>query len=260
MNFKLIRRIAKGLVLILSIYAILNFAPNKYFMLIVLASILIITFFFNTVFCGWICPMGTLFDLIRGLGKKMGNLTIIRPLNTKYRKWIKKNKKVLSKIDHYSRYFRYVFFLWILQSIFLGLASIKDKNEHGIMSVLYLFIAMIVIGLFIERSWCKYICPVGAFLGLVSKLSLTRIVRNEDACIKCNICSKICPMNIDVANRLSVKDIDCQTCLKCIDACPVDKTLSVKTTFSLFRRKKKKISAKIIKLNTTKSLSKSKRM
>lgn len=260
MNFKLFRRITKGLVLVLSIYAILSFAPNKYFMLIVLGSILCITVLFSTVFCGWICPMGTLFDLIRGLGKTIGNLSIMRPLNNSYKKWVKKNKIPLHKIDHYARYFRYVFFLWILQSIFLGLASIKNEGERGIMSVLYLLIAMIVSGLFIERSWCKYICPVGAFLGLVSKLSLTRIVRNEDACIKCTLCSKVCPMNIDVANRLSVKDIDCQAGLKCVDACPVDNALSVKTTFPLFRRKKKKPSTKILKLNTTRPSSKSKRM
>ncbi len=128
--------------------------------------------------------------------------------------------------------------MWILQSIFLGLASIKDEGEHGILSVLYLLIAMIVSGLFIERSWCKYICPIGAFLGLVSKISITRISRNEEACIKCNICSKVCPMNIDVANRLSVKDIDCQAGLKCVDACPVDNALSVKTKIPFFFRKK----------------------
>lgn len=238
MNFKLFRRITKGLVLILTIYAILNFAPNKHFMLIVLGSILIITVLFSTVFCGWICPMGALFDLIRELGKKFGNLSITRPINNSYKKWVKKNKTVLLKIDHYLRYFRYVFFLWILQSIFLGLASIKDEGEHGILSVLYLLIAMIVSGLFIERSWCKYICPIGAFLGLVSKISITRISRNEEACIKCNICSKVCPMNIDVANRLSVKDIDCQAGLKCVDACPVDNALSVKTKIPFFSRKK----------------------
>jgi polyferredoxin len=81
MNFKIFRRIIKGLVLLLSVYAILNFAPNKYFMLIVLASILFITLFLRTVFCGWICPMGTLFDLIRELGKKIGNLSVMRPIN-----------------------------------------------------------------------------------------------------------------------------------------------------------------------------------
>lgn len=237
MNFKLFRRITKGLVLVLTIYAILNFAPNKHFMLIVLGLILVITILFSTVFCGWICPMGTLFDLIRKLGKKFGNFSLIHPINNSYKQWIKKNKTVLLKIDHYLRYFRYVFFLWILQSIFLGLASIKDEGEHGILSVLYLLIAMIVSGLVIERSWCKYICPVGAFLGLVSKFSISKITRNEEVCIKCNICFKVCPMNIDVSKRLSVRDIDCQSGLQCVDACPVDRALTFKTGIPIFSLK-----------------------
>ncbi|MBN1463118.1 MAG: 4Fe-4S binding protein [Paludibacteraceae bacterium] len=238
MKYKRFRRIAKGLVLILTLYAILNFAPNKHFMLIVFGFILVSTLVFNTFFCGWICPMGTLFDLIRGIGKKFGNLSFIQPTNKVFKKWVKKNKTVLLKIDHYLRYFRYVFFLWILQSIFLGLASIKEEGERGIMSVLYLLIAMLVSGLFIERSWCKYICPVGAFLGIVSKISISRISRNQDLCIKCNICSKVCPMNIDVANRISVNDIDCQSGLKCVDACPVENALSFKTEIPLFSLKK----------------------
>lgn len=238
MKIKLSRRIAKAIVFLLSLYAILNFAPNKYFMLIVLALILGTTLLFRTVFCGWICPMGTLFDLLRMLGKKTGDFSVMRKLNVSYKKWIKKNKKVLNKTDHYSRYFRYAFFLWILQSIFLGLASIKDKNEHGIMSVIYLVIALIVLGLFIDRAWCKYLCPVGAFLGVISKLCHTGISRNEEACIQCNLCSKTCPMNIAVANREFVSDIDCQTCLKCVDACPVDNALYLKINFPLFQPNK----------------------
>jgi polyferredoxin len=238
MNIKVSRRIVKGFVLLFSLYAILNFAPNKHFMLILLGSILIISLLLNTVFCGWICPIGTLFDLIREAGKKIGNIPVIQPTNKVFKKWIKQNKKRLLKIDHYLRYFRYVLFLWILQSIFLGLASIKEEGEHGILSVLYLLIATIIAGFFIERSWCKYICPVGAFLGIVSKISISRISRNEEACIKCNICTKVCPMNIDVANRITVKDIDCQSGLKCVDACPVDNALSFKTEIPLFSLKK----------------------
>lgn len=238
MKYKRFRKIIKGLVLALTLYAILNFAPNKHFMLIVFGFILVTTLLFNTGFCGWICPMGTVFDIIRGIGKKFGNIAFIQPLNKKFKKWIKKNKKGLLKIDHYLRYFRYVFFLWILQSIFLGLASIKEEGERGIMSVFPVVIAMIISGFFIERSWCKYLCPVGAFLGIVSKISLSRITRNEDACIKCNICTKVCPMNIDVAHRISVNDIDCQSGLKCVDACPVDNALSFKTKIPLLALKK----------------------
>ena len=228
-NIKTYRRIIKGFFLLLSVYAILFITPNKYIMLVILATILLITILFRTLFCGWVCPAGTFFDLIRVFGKWIGNLGIIKPINRKFKKWIKRNSLILGKIDKYSRYFRYVLFAWILQAAFLGIASVKNGDEGGVASVKYLVFIMIFLGLFVERSWCKYSCPVGAIMGLFGKISPTSISRNEGSCISCSICSKVCPMNIDVASRTFVKDIDCQTCLVCVDACPVDNALKLKT-------------------------------
>ena len=236
MNLKIYRRIIKGLFLLLSVYAFLNLTPNKRFMLIALSTTLFITILFRTIFCGWVCPLGTIFDLIRGLGKGIGNLSFIKPINKKYKNLVKSNRVSFDKIDHYARYFRYVFFLWILQAAFLGIATIKNSDERGMVSVLYLLIAISVAGLFIERSWCKYSCPVGAVIGLFGKLSPTIVTRNEDACIQCNLCSKICPMNIDVANKKFVNNIDCDTCIKCVDACPVNDALDLKINIPLFNQ------------------------
>ncbi|MCD6180680.1 MAG: 4Fe-4S binding protein [Bacteroidales bacterium] len=237
MGVKTYRIIVKGVFFALALFAVFNITPNKYYMLILLGLTLVITLLFRTVFCGWVCPIGTLFDLLRGVGKGFGKIPFVKPINKKYKKWIKKNTVVLRKIDKYVRFFRYVFFLWILQSALLGIASIKNEGERGIESVLYLVIVMLVAGLFIERAWCKYSCPVGALMGIVGKLSPTSITRNEDACISCNICSNTCPMNIDVVKRDFVKDIDCQTCMKCVDACPVDNALDLKMKPTLFNKK-----------------------
>ena len=235
-NTKTWRNIAKGSVLLLTIFALYSITPHKPYMLIGLATTLLITVLFRTVFCGWICPLGTVFDLIHELGQWFGKIPVIKPINPKYKRWVKSNKVVLGKIDHYARYLRYVFLLWILQAAFLGIASIKNGDEKGILSVLYLLIAVGVLGLFVERAWCKYSCPVGAVLGVFSKLSPTSVTRNEIACIECNICSRICPMNIDVANLTRVREIDCQTCVKCVDACPVDDTLELKFKIPQFKQ------------------------
>lgn len=242
MSIKAYRRIVKGIFFMLTVYAIFTLTPNKYYMLILLGSMLVITLMFRTVFCGWVCPIGTLFDLVRGVGKGFGKLPFIKPINKRYKKWIKRNRVVLRKIDKYARFFRYVLFLWIFQAALFGIASIKNEGERGIESILYLVIAMLIAGLFIERSWCKYSCPVGALMGIVGKLSPTSITRNEETCISCNICSNICPMNIDVAKRDFVKDIDCHTCVKCVDACPVDDALNLK--INLPKSKKQKSSKK----------------
>jgi polyferredoxin len=228
---KVSRRIIKSLILIISVYAFVTITPNKYYMLIGLLATLAITLLFRTIFCGWVCPVGTMFDMVFRLGNGIRKIPFIKPLDKNVQKWIKKNRIILNKINNYTGYFRYLFFLWILQSAFLGIASIKSEGERGIVSVLYLFIALLVIGLFIERSWCKYVCPVGAILGLFSKVSPTRITRNPETCITCNLCSKICPMDIDVANKLFVKDINCHTCIKCVDICPVENALELKMQF-----------------------------
>ncbi len=238
LNTKTWRRILKGLILALTVYAVFNVTPHKPYMLIGLSSTLIITVLFRSVFCGWICPLGTLFDLVREAGKGVGKLPFVKPINRKYKAWVKTNRKYLDRIDHYARYFKYVFFLWILQSAFLGIASIKNGNERGFESVLYFLIAFLVMGLFIERSWCKYACPVGAVIGLFAKFSPTRITRDSAACIDCNICSKTCPLNIDVANTRYVQELDCHTCVQCVEACPVDDALALKFITPQFKKSK----------------------
>ena len=228
LNTKIWRRITKISFLLLTIYAFITITPHKPYMLIGLASILLITVLFRTVFCGWVCPLGTIFDLVRGIGKALGKLPVIKLTNRKYLNWVKTNRTTLNRVDYYSRYLKYVFFLWILQSAFLGIASIKNGDERGIESVLYLLIGFLIIGLFIERSWCKYACPVGAVMSLLAKFSPTRITRNEIACISCNLCSRTCPMNIDVANTIYVQELDCHTCVQCVEVCPVDDALQLR--------------------------------
>ena len=55
-----------------------------------------------------------------------------------------------------------------------------------------------------ERFFCKYLCPMGAFLGIFSKVSFSGIRRDADACINCSVCDKACPMNLDVSTADTV--------------------------------------------------------
>ncbi len=238
---KILRRVIQGFFLAFTVFFLVKFVPNRSFMLITLALIIFITVVFRTGFCGWICPLGTIFDFVRGLGKGIGRLPFVKPINKKYKKWVKNNRGILDKIDKYARYFKYVFFLWILQAAFLDLATIKNGDEHGLITVLYFVIAVLVVGLFVDRSWCKYACPLGAAIGLFGKLSPTRVSRDEDLCISCSICSRACPMNIDVANKKYVKDLDCNTCVKCVDVCPVDGALDLRIKLPLSKKQNSQI-------------------
>jgi len=225
---KAYRMIIQGFFLAFSIFFLFTFYPSKEFMLTTLVLLILVTLVFRTGFCGWICPLGAIFDFVRGIGKKIGGLSVMKPINKRYRKWIKNNKKTLITIDKYARYMKYLLLLWILQAAFLSIGSIKEGDEHGIIALLYPLIGILILGLFVDRSWCKYACPLGPTLGIFGKLSLSRVTRNEETCISCSLCSKSCPMTIDVASLKQVNKLDCNTCLSCVDACPVDGALDLK--------------------------------
>lgn len=75
-----------------------------------------------------------------------------------------------------------------------------------------------------NRAFCKYVCPVTVFLKPMSYFSLLRIKVDEDACISCGTCERVCPMNVEVPSnaRSKVNATECILCLKCVEECPKD--------------------------------------
>jgi len=72
------------------------------------------------------------------------------------------------------------------------------------------------------RFWCRYLCPLGALLGLVSKVAWIRREANAD-CTACRSCVRACPMGtIDAADGFRSNPSECTLCLDCASACPRD--------------------------------------
>jgi len=73
-----------------------------------------------------------------------------------------------------------------------------------------------------NRAFCKYLCPITVFLKPMSYFSLLRVKPKEDKCIKCGICEKSCPMNVEVSNpaRSRKNATECILCLTCTRVCP----------------------------------------
>ena len=82
-----------------------------------------------------------------------------------------------------------------------------------------IFCMISVCCIFIYRIFCRYICPLGAFLGLFNPISIYRLKIN-DKCILCNRCQKACKMDIPVFKVPN--SMDCIRCDECIKACPVN--------------------------------------
>ncbi|HVN19411.1 MAG TPA: 4Fe-4S binding protein [Dongiaceae bacterium] len=77
-----------------------------------------------------------------------------------------------------------------------------------------------------QRAFCKYLCPSGVILGFTSRTSILKMTADRSLCNACSACSKICPMDIDVAHFAErgerVLSGQCILCQRCAHACPTD--------------------------------------
>ena len=98
--------------------------------------------------------------------------------------------------------------------------------------------------LFMDRPFCRYLCPMGAFLAFPSKIGLTRIKRHDDVCTSCGLCDSSCPAALSVSTVEEVKSVECISCGECVNACPEEGALE----YSLLS--KKRVSPMIVTLGT----------
>lgn len=190
--------------------------------LIVLVTILAVGF--GPVFCGWVCPLGSLQEWIGNLGRKL--------FKRKY------NQFIPSKLDKYLRYLRYAVLIWavymiamsgsiaVFQSVDPYFALFNFWSSEVATGGLVVLGITILASLFVERPWCKYACPLGAVLGLSNLFSIFKVRRNASTCISCKACDRVCPMNVKVSETETVRNHQCISCLKCTseEICPVKNT------------------------------------
>ena len=197
---------------------------SSFILMIIVAALAVV---FGPVFCGWICPMGTVQEFVSKLGKKLFG-----------RKF---NRFIPYKFDRWLRYLRYIVLAWVIyMTAVTGKIIFADYDPYyalfnfwtGEVAVSgYIILGLsLLLSLFVERPFCKYACPYGAVLGVSNLFRIFKIRREADTCINCGACDKACPMNIEVATAGKVRNHQCISCLKCTSeqACPVEKTVDMK--------------------------------
>ena len=197
---------------------------NSSFILMILG--VIVAVLFGTVFCGYICPFGTFQEWIGKIGRKI--------FPKKYNHFIPK------KADRLLRYLRYAVLVMVIyntaataklvfQSIDPYYALFNFFTNEVALTAYVTLGATAVLSLFVERPWCKYFCPYGAFLGLFNFIRIFRIRREKKTCINCKICDKVCPMNIEVSAGEIVSNPQCISCHLCTSdvSCPVKDTVVI---------------------------------
>ncbi len=195
--------------------------------LMLMGLVFLLTVFLGPVFCGWVCPLGTFQEWIGKIGKRI--------FRERYNNFVPK------RVDGFMRYIRIIVMLWVIYiTAKTGLLVFTNVDPYyalfnfwtGEVAVQALVIlALTALGsLFVERPWCKYLCPYGALLGFANKFKVFKLYRDENSCISCDLCSKSCPMNIDVANSKSISQLQCISCFECTseNVCPVPETVEIK--------------------------------
>lgn len=167
--------------------------------------------------CGFLCPFGLFQELLY------------------------KVKTIKIKVPRFFSYFKYMVLVIVLVIVYitgepwfcktcpvgtlegaipqLGIGSSLRNLVGWLFYMKYAILILIVtISIFIKRPFCRFICPLGAILGLLNKLTLFKLKVDKEECNECGICQKVCPMDVKIFEQ--TESFNCIKCLRCKSACP----------------------------------------
>lgn len=210
--------------------------------MVLFAAFLFISMLMKKAFCSWLCPVGTASEYLWKLGRRIFHRNLNVP------RWLDLTLRSL-------KYLLLAFFLFIvftmpvdsligfLMSPFGIVADVKMLNFFRYIGTVGLAVVMILVALsvVIQNFWCRYLCPYGALMGIVSALSPVKIRRDATACIDCGKCSKACPSHLPVDQLIQIRSVECTACMECVAACPAENALQ----FSLAPRNTLQIPAQV---------------
>ncbi len=193
------------------------------FMAFVLMSLLL-----KKAFCSWLCPVGTLSEFLWKLGRKVFGGNVLLP------RWLDIPLRGL-------KYLLLGFFLFIIGSMsadalqgFMDtpyglIADVKMLNFfRDIGQTAAIVIGVLVLGsIIVQNFWCRYLCPYGALMGIVSLLSPVKIRRDAGACIDCAKCARACPASLPVDQLFQIRSAECAACMECVAVCPAENALQL---------------------------------
>jgi NAD-dependent dihydropyrimidine dehydrogenase PreA subunit len=139
---------------------------------------LVFTLFCGRVFCGAVCPLGAIQDAV-----------LIHPVRVPG--WLESGLRLLA----YTYLGAAVLFAAI-GSVFLICRYdpfVGFFRLSGNWNILILGVSLLVIGLFVGRPYCRFLCPYGVILRQLSRLSKRRVTITPNECIKCRLCQDACP-------------------------------------------------------------------
>ncbi|MEE9390720.1 MAG: 4Fe-4S binding protein [Candidatus Aminicenantaceae bacterium] len=229
-------------------------ASRTFFASFVFAAVtIVLTFILGRVVCGWVCPLGSIHQFFSFAFKKskllkpkkpednrtawkyyllvfilVGTLFsldlvgILDPLSLLYRSFA---VSVFPVFSHGFSSFIGILFGINLSSLGGSLAQFFENlalnsTFHQGFFIGVLFIGTVALNLHRERFWCRYLCPLGAFLGLVSRWNVLKLRIDPQKCIECELCNIHCETQANPFPEEKWKSSECVYCYTCSSICP----------------------------------------
>jgi polyferredoxin len=177
---------------------------------------LVATLFFGRIFCSGVCPLGAIQDLV-----------VVKPL------------RVPLRLDRALRYLQFVylglavlFAGWGLQ-LHLGSWRLKMDQRFiicdwdpfisifrrtGPFHMVAIGVAFLLAGMFIGRPYCRWLCPYGGILSILSRVSWKNIRISPDKELDCGLCADACAFG--AIRELRADRAFCVACARCYESCP----------------------------------------
>ena len=179
--------------------------------------------------CGWLCPFGLVQDLLHKIP------LFHKKKNLPGHQWLR-----------YLKYLVLVLFVILLPMTVVGVTGMGDpwfckyicpsgtllggiplllsnptlRSAVGMLFSWKMLILLAVVLLSVKyyRPFCKYLCPLGAIYGLFNPVALYRLTVDQEQCVQCKGCQKVCKMDIPVWEKPN--SVECIRCGDCKAFCP----------------------------------------
>jgi len=235
-----------------------NVLAFLYMMLIIPVAVFAMAW--GRVFCGWVCPIGFIQELATKLGNwvprlsdpkrtqylrfflaaalllgTVGTYALVRAENEPVLQGMAAAYLIVLAIlimlsvadkrwEVRLRSVRYVALLFFVVVTVLGIYlhaafCVLFTNDWRREPVL-LFLGVLFASLVLSLAWCRFLCPEGALLGLLTRLSGWKVRLDRSKCSGCNTCNQVCP--VDAIEVGEVDERSCLYCCRCVDSCPTE--------------------------------------
>ncbi len=183
-----------------------------YFVIIFFFLPLLLALLFGRVFCGGVCPLGAIQEVV-----------LLKPVQLPRR---------LDKALGTLKYIYLVVAIWFAAAVSLPLLPDVERDFiicrfdpfvgffrfAGSGGVLIFGGALLVLGLFVGRPYCRFLCPYGALLAIVSRFAWRGVTITPDKELDCGLCTESCPYG--AIDKMRAVRSSCLFCARCFAACP----------------------------------------